>query len=160
MKHYSDIDYDEFFKETKIFLRKKLPAELRQFKTRRPSNSGWIVVRYPRFKNSQYELHLSSHSPHHATYFEGGPHVVSAFYYKSNFGDSDRWLEVLESSVEIIEEQLNKPVEIGPWGENWVWIAESLDEEDLTPGNISYLFAQFILVTHKPISSAFKAIGR
>jgi hypothetical protein len=160
MSHYSDINYDDFFQTTTKLLQKNLPAELRQFKTSRRSNSGWIVVRYPQFKNSQYELHLSSRSTHHAEDFGVGPHVTSAFYYRTKFGDSDAWLEVLASFVEHIEEQLSKRVVIGPWGENWVWIAESLDVESLTSENISFLFAQFIQATYKPISSAFEAIGR
>jgi len=160
MSHYSDINYDDFFQTTTKLLQKNLPAELRQFKTSRPSNTGWIVVKYRQFKYSQYELHLSSRSTHHSAYFGIGPHVTSAFYYKTEFSDSDAWLEALASSVEHIEEQLSKRVVIGPWGEKWVWIAESLDVESLTSENISFLFAQFIQATYKPISSAFEAIGR
>jgi len=160
MSYYSDINYDDFFQTTTKLLQENLPAELRKFKTRRHSNDCWIVLTYPDFKYAQYELHLSSSSPSHAKYFGLGPHIVSAFYYKTILGDSDSWLEALASSVEYIQKQLSKPMVIGPWSKKWVWIAECLDGEPLTPENLSLLFAQFIQATYKPITLAFKAIGR
>ena len=160
MSYYSNIDYDDFFQTTATHLQRKLPAELRHFTTRRRSTDNWIVVEYPNIKYSQYELHLSHSSSKHAEYFGKGPHVVIAFYYQTVLGDSDAWLEALTPHVKIIEEQLYKRVVIGPWSENWVWIAESLDEEYLTPDDISCFFAQFIQATYRPITLAFQAISR
>jgi hypothetical protein len=160
MNHYSHITYDEFFQKVVELLHKNLPAELNRFKSRRPPDKGWIVIRYPEFKNSQYELHLSSRSKNHASYFGPGPHITSAFYYKTKFGDGDAWLDALTPHVERIQRQLGRRVVIGPWGENWVWIAQSLDEESLIPERLSLLFAQFIQATYQPISLAFQSLGR
>ena len=160
MSHYSDINYDEFFQATVRLLQQNLPAELRQFRPSRPSQKGWIVVKYPHLKCSQYELHLSSYSGHHANYFGPGPHVISAFYYKTDLGDSDAWLDALAPHVEQIGEQLGRLVVKGIWSKKWVWIAQCLDEETLNPENMSALFAQFIQATYRPITLAFKAIGR
>ena len=118
MSHHSIIDYDEFFQITVRLLQKNLPSELKQFKPSRPPKSRWIVVRYPRFKYSQYELHLSRHSKHHARYFGEGSHAISAFYYKTILGDSDAWIESLMPNVEQIQEKVGKRLVIGPWSDN------------------------------------------
>lgn len=159
MSHYTDIDYDEFFRNTVKSLNMNLPAELMQFEPRRPSNSGWLVIKYS-FKYSHYELHLSSHSRNHAKYFGVGPHVTIAFYYATKFGDSEMWMDALAPHIEQIQKRLGKPVVIGPWSENWVWIAACLDDEPRTSDNLSNLFALFIQATYEPITLAFKAIGR
>jgi hypothetical protein len=76
------------------------------------------------------------------------------------FCGGDAWLEALMPHVERIQKHLGRRIIIGPWGENWVWIAQCLDEEPLTPEHISLLFAWFIQATYQPISLAFQSLGR
>jgi hypothetical protein len=160
MSRYTQINYDEFFNMTVMLLHSNLHDEQRQFNWRHPSQKGWLVVTYPRFKYSQYELHLSTHSKHHAKYFGEGSHITSAFYYKTKLNDSDAWIETLLPHVLKIQEQLGKRVVIGPWSDNWVWIAENMDDETITPDKLTALFAQFIQATYLPIALAFNSIGR
>lgn len=153
------IDYDVFFETTEMLLRQNLPAGLTNFSANHPDKKGWLVVKFPRFKRSQYELHFSNHSGHHAEYFGKGPHITIAFYYEK-LGDHDIWLNALNPHLELVQEQLGRKVITGQWSDNWVWAAECLDGEAITPENLSALFGQFIQATYGPFALTFKAIGR
>jgi hypothetical protein len=159
MSAYASINYDEFFLETQRLFQDNLPAGLQKFTWSHPPGKGWVVVRYPQFKNSQYELHLSSRSKHHALYFGEGAHVTCAFYYRAYSGDRDAWIDALARYQETIHSRLGRGVALGPWSDDWVWIAENLDGEPLSPEILSVHFSNFVQATYQPVLAAFRAIG-
>jgi hypothetical protein len=147
-----------FFRELSRRLCGALPSELRIYKIAPLLGHNWMRLRYPDFKRSYYELHFSSHSKHHATYFGEGPHDVVAFYLEGTRSRRRAWLNALQSYVPQINQELGFLVVSGEWGTKWAWVAAKLNGETRDPESYSNLMARFIHATYGPPQLVFQSI--
>jgi hypothetical protein len=154
-------DNDRIFKVVEDYLHHNLPVGLQHFDPPQYS-SNYLRIRYVDLPYSMYELHFAERSKHHAKHFGTGHLDLIAFYFGEGVGRNPRlvWLEEILPMKEVISEQLDMPVVIDEWGDNWVWIAACLQKHPgyRNAGSYASTFAKFLEETYQPVKKALRLV--
>ena len=151
---------EALFQQIAERLRDLLPAELSDFKGSIKPGDGRLRLRYKQLPQLRYELQLpAEETAGSLAYFGAGRVELMGVFYRSNSRGLIRWLQYMSPLAPELSQQMNRTVQVGPWGEKIAFAGLNMapwelgDDADLYARSL----ARFIQLTYTQASLGWHA---